>query len=183
MKQVITFATGNARKLREAEEGCNPYGVTVEQAVVDFLEIQSDNPFDITRHKAEQAFNALQRPVVVNDASWSIPALGGFPGAYMKDVANWFAPEDFIQLINRHKNREISLIECIYYKDATQTNSFIRKFTGEITTEPRGNSGISIEKVVLFNNLTIAEWHNQNKMAFEAKDFIWADFGKWYAGL
>lgn len=179
MKKIL-FCTGNPRKVREAQEACEPHSIQVQQANLSINEIQSYKPIEITKHKVEQAFSLLGQPVVVNDSSWSIPALNGFPGGYMKDVDHWFAPEDFIQLINRHENREIKLIECIFYQDANHVKSFLREFTGEISKVPRGISGSSIEKVVIFNGKTIAEHHDQGSMAFQAEDFIWHDFAGWY---
>lgn len=182
MKQ-ITFATGNPRKVREAREACDPLGITIVSQSLDIDEIQAHNPIKITEHKVNQAFTLLGEPVVVNDASWSIPSLNGFPGGYMKDVAEWFTPKDFISLINQYENREIKLIECIFYKDSHQTKSFLREFIGEIAIEPRGEGGNSVEKVAIFNTKTIAEHHNNGNMAFEAKDYIWLDFAKWYSSL
>ena len=42
---------------------------------------------------------AGEAAIVVADTSWSIPSLNGFPGGYMKDVAEWFTPEDFIKQV------------------------------------------------------------------------------------
>ncbi len=67
--KTIHFATGNARKLREAREACELFDIKVDQAKLHLDEIQSRNPIEITKHKAEQAFAQLQKPVVVNDAS------------------------------------------------------------------------------------------------------------------
>ena len=85
MKQ-ITFVTGNSRKFEEASSVLQQYGVTVEQLQLDIDEIQHHDPLEITKAKACAAYQKAGRPVVVNDTSWKIPALNGFPGGYMKDV-------------------------------------------------------------------------------------------------
>ena len=49
-------------------------------------EIQHHDPLKITEAKVKSAYEKAGQPVVVNDSSWEIPVLGGFPGGYMKDV-------------------------------------------------------------------------------------------------
>ena len=97
----IYFITGNARKVGEAKLACELAGIEIVQQQVEIDEIQSTVPHAISIDKAEKAYNLIKKPLVVTDTFWRIPALNGFPGAYMKDIANWFSSEDFLSLMER----------------------------------------------------------------------------------
>lgn len=175
----IEFATKNPRKLAEAQAGCRLFGIEVGQQLLDIEEIQSRDPSTIAIRKAEAAYSSLG-PVVVNDTSWSFPALNGFPGGYMKDVAEWFSPGDFINLTKIKGNREVSFTETVVYKGKVTMKVFTQSYIGRIATSPRG-SGASIEKVAEFNGKTIGEFKDEGKLLFEPRNFIWYDFAKWYS--
>lgn len=113
-------------KSRWSEAWCEPAGIEIVQKQVEIDEIQSTNPNAISIDKAEKAYNIVKKPLVVTDTFWRIPALNGFPGAYMKDVANWFSSEDFLWILEKKENRQIFFSEIITYKDAET----IKQFTG-----------------------------------------------------
>lgn len=176
----VTFVTGNQRKLGEAKQACQPFGIEIVQRKLDIDEIQHHDPIKITQHKAKEAFRLINKPLFVNDASWNIPALQGFPGGYMKDIASWFKPEDFLALVSQKQDRRICCVETIIYKDKSIIKVINKEFWGEIANTPRG-VGNSIEQVAIFNSKTIGEHRAAGQYAFDHKDYIWHDFAKWYA--
>ena len=176
----ILFATGNNRKIAEARAACDDFNITVKQIKLTIDEIQSHDSLDISMRKVEEAYKQVLSPVVITDTSWSIPALNGFPGGYMKDVAEWFKPEDFINLVKSKEDRRISFTETIIYKDANRTKIFSKEYIGVIITEPRGN-GNSVEQITEFDGFTIAERHDQGKLSHDPKDYIWYEFAEWYS--
>lgn len=177
---TILFATTNDRKIKEAKAACDKYNIEVVQIKLDIDEIQSSDPEEIGRDKVEKAFAQTQKPVVVTDTSWNMPALNGFPGGYMKDVANWFDPVDFLNIVKGKKDRRIAFTESIFYRDSKQTKKFSREFWGELTDKPRGKNGNSIEQVAAFDGKTIAENRDLGKLSHDPEDHIWIDFAKWY---
>jgi len=92
----VLLATGNDRKLNEARLACDDFGISVEQVILSIDEIQHHDPSEVIKRKIYEAYRQVNKPVIVTDTSWSIPSLKGFPGVYMKDVAEWFDAEDFI---------------------------------------------------------------------------------------
>lgn len=126
----ILFATRNARKLGEARLGCQLFGLSIEQADVVFHEIQSKDPVEIAVHKSRQAFDQLREPVVVADTFWTIPALNGFPGAYMKEVTRWFGPQDFINLLQPYQDKRVCFTETVVYRDDDRHRIFPRGVLG-----------------------------------------------------
>ena len=66
----------------EARAILEQYGITVEFAKINLVELQSDSLEQIARDKARSAFDSLKKPVIVEDDGLFIDALKGFPGPY-----------------------------------------------------------------------------------------------------
>ena len=174
----ILFVTGNKRKVGEAEDACKAFGIEIVQTPLDIDEIQSSDPAKISEHKAKAAFEQLNAPLVVTDTFWSIPALNGFPGAYMKDVSKWFSSEDFLNLMANKVDKTIMFSENIVYIDGDRTKHFTKEFYGQIVA-PRG-VGESIEQVAEFNGVTLGEQRERGGFGHAAEDYVWHDFATWY---
>mmetsp|Transcript_32805 Transcript_32805/g.104617 ORF Transcript_32805/g.104617 Transcript_32805/m.104617 type:complete len:202 (-) Transcript_32805:458-1063(-) len=85
---MITFVTGNAKKLEEVvailgREGSLPFAVGNRK--IDLPELQGE-PEDIAREKCKVAAAAAQGPVMCEDTLLCFNALNGLPGPYSK----WF---------------------------------------------------------------------------------------------
>ncbi len=136
----FTFVTTNEHKVRTAEVVCRQFGISFDRANLELVEIQADNGEDIVWHKVDQAFQQLQKPVVVTDNSWSIPGLKGFPGPYMKYMNEWFTPEDFLRLTKPLQDRRIILHQLLAYQDKNEQKLFATDITGVLLKEIRGSS-------------------------------------------
>jgi inosine/xanthosine triphosphate pyrophosphatase family protein len=177
--KTILFATGNPRKLAEATAAGGAFDIHVSAAHIEIDEIQSSDVDAVARHKVEAAFSWTRGPVVINDTAWNIPALRGFPGAYMKEVQHWFDAEDFARLM-KGKNKRVCMAESIVYRDEKLSRVFTREYWGEFIDKPRGG-GTSIEQIVAFNGVTIGEQHDRGLFLYDPKDYVWSDFAKWFA--
>lgn len=180
--KYITFATTNQRKINEAKAALADFGITVETKGLEIDEIQSHDPVKIAKFKAAEAFRLTGAPVVITDTSWEFRALNGFPGGYMKDVASWLKPTDFINLLKDYEDKTVSFIESIVYQDEKQTKIFSQKYDGLCADKPRGE-GNSIEQVAEFDGFTIAERHDQGGFSHDPKEYIWYQFANWYSKL
>ena len=185
MAKKIAFITGNPHKLEEAKSVLKNYEIVVESLQFDIEEIQHYNPLEITKAKVRAAYEKAGQSVVVNDSSWEIPALGGFPGGYMKDVVNWFTAEDFLALMKDKNDRRIILHDVVAYFDGEQLELFIYDQTGVFINEPRGE-GTSMNQVVSMENsggLTIAEEFALRHDGAEINPSHfqhWQKFGEWF---
>lgn len=177
--QKITFVTGNKRKVGEARSACDLFDIEVVQREFAIDEIQSLDPIKIAEHKANVAFELAAEPIVINDAFWSIPALQGFPGGYMKDVTEWFSTDDFLALMRNKSDRSAVITECVIYKDLKTTKLFTKEYQGIFSDKPSGD-GVSIEQLIIINGKTIAEHHNAGDYSIKAEDQVWYDFAKWF---
>jgi XTP/dITP diphosphohydrolase len=81
--KTVNYITGNKFKFEIVKAFLGSYKVEIRQKELPIYEIQSNDTLEITVSKAKQAWEIIKEPLFVNDASWIVPALGGFPGAYM----------------------------------------------------------------------------------------------------
>jgi non-canonical purine NTP pyrophosphatase (RdgB/HAM1 family) len=82
----IIFITGNQHK---ADFLAKHLGVPIAHHKLDLDEIQSLDPREVVEHKVRQAYDVLQRPVLVEDAGLIFVAMGRLPGTFVK----WFIEE------------------------------------------------------------------------------------------
>lgn len=182
-KKQLSFVTGNASKFYEASKVCNEFGIELIQTTADVDEMQHHDPVAITMAKAQSAFEATGSPVVVNDSSWDIPAYGGFPGGYMKDVTTWFSTDDFIHLMKNKSDKRIILHETVVYTDGQNTEIFIYKKAGKFIEKPRGNSLPTFARVLVMDgeDLTVSEVFDQGEWEITEERYKhWYDFAAWY---
>jgi hypothetical protein len=84
-RPVVTFVTGNAKKLEEVRAilavDALPFDLVSQK--FDLPELQGE-PLDISAEKCMLAARQAQGPVFVEDTSLCFNALGGLPGPYIK---------------------------------------------------------------------------------------------------
>lgn len=180
----LLCATGNIQKFALGQRAFARRDITLEQVSIEIDEIQGEDSEVILYDKAKKAFAIIGQPVLVSDDSWSIPALNGFPGPYMKSMNHWLSPEDFINLMQGKEDRTIYLEQRLAYIDDTEIVTFNKKIQGTIVEKPRGNSGPPIMRVVELEDdgMTIAELYDNgiaNKHGL--KRDAWSDAAIWYA--
>lgn len=175
----FTFVTGNPNKMLEATSVCSRYGIELVQERLSISEIQAHDPTEIAISKAEQAYRKLGRAVIVNDSSWAIDSLNGFPGGYMHDINQWFTPEDFLSLMHNKKDRGITLTDTIVKYDEEGSTVFQQETLGHIADEVRGSTGAPSDRVIVLGNrdqLTIAERHERGTVAMSGTIALWEQF-------
>lgn len=83
MRTLFTLVTGNPGKLAEFKRLLPP-DLAFDHHDIDLEEIQSLNNEAIVTAKVKAAYQALQRPVVVEDVTAGLTELGGLPGPFIK---------------------------------------------------------------------------------------------------
>lgn len=180
----LIFVTGNPQKFAIAQKVFARHGIELEQGTYHVDEIQETDGDRIVRDKVCRAYEHVQSPVVVNDDTWELAGLNGFPGPYMKDVSGWFTADDFIRLMTGVADRRITLTQRIAYQDADIQEVFTLAYEGAVLPEARGTYGNSLQKVITMpgdNGKSVAE-------VFDAKipdnerevEEGWEKFIEWY---
>ena len=84
MAKVVTFVTGNAKKLEEVRAILGEsLPVSLVSQKLDLPELQGE-PEEISAKKCELAATEVGGPVFVEDTSLCFNALNGLPGPYIK---------------------------------------------------------------------------------------------------
>lgn len=179
--ETLLFVTGNPKKFEDANYLMKSFEIHLEQVALDISEIQSDSAEEITHDKAKKAFEILKKPLFVNDSSWLIPALNGFPGPYMKYINQWFTSQDFINLMAGHDNREIILRDLIVYIDDATTKVFNNDAHGKILKEIRGSYGRPSDSVISLSTsgLSLVEEAEKGSFLLEPEKKLWEEFASW----
>lgn len=179
----LAIATGNASKFYEATEIFKLLDVAIEQTPVDIDEIQHHDPIKIVESKVKSAYDVLKRPVAVNDSFWDIPALGGFPGGYMKDVSEWLSTQDFMNLMKDKDDKRIILHECMGFYDGETLKLFLHDRPAHFVDQARGESPPSFGRIVQLDDedRTISQMFDMKQWPVNPERHKhWHDLAEWY---
>ncbi|MEU0171589.1 non-canonical purine NTP pyrophosphatase [Streptomyces iakyrus] len=139
---TVTMCTGNEGKFRTAQEHLAPWGIEVEQVVLDLDEIQTTSVAVIAQYKARQAFRILQRPVFVEDSGFYIDEFEGWPGPMVKHALAAVGPQGFTHLADLTQTRACRFASAAVYADADgQLHTFADDTRGPGTIAPTPNRG------------------------------------------
>lgn len=178
---MIYYVTSNKKKVLVAQRYLSKEGIEVVGKTLELEEIQSHSGDEIIKRKATQAFGAVNHPIIVSDHFWNIPALRGFPGAYMKYMNEWLTPDDFLNLMKPYSDRTVFLEEYLTYKDAKTEKTFFKKIQGEILHEIRGTNEQASRSIVTLraDKKSIAKCWQEGISPVDNYE-IWSEFAKWY---
>lgn len=110
----INYLTSNPLKFRVAEQLFleSPQHQLIQHSF-DAPEIQSTDSGEIARHSALYAAQKIGEPCVAMDASFSIAALGGFPGPFVKYVNNWLTEVQLLSLLADQSDRSAHFTDAL----------------------------------------------------------------------
>jgi len=130
----ITFITGNLGKVEEVRRYL---GLPLEHVALDIPEIQSLSSEEIVRDKAERAYEALKRPVLVEDVSFVMHGLGKLPGPFIKWFEQELGNERLCRIIDG-KDRGATVCVMYGYHDGNTVHIVEERAKGTIVESPRG---------------------------------------------
>lgn len=157
MKHPV-FITGNQNK---ADYLAKTLGIELEHQKIDLDEIQSVNPLEIVEHKVRQAYDMIQKPVLVEDVSLVFNALNGLPGPFIKffvEAENGL--ENLCRMLDGFEDRSAFASVVYGYFDGETLEIIPGKMDGMIATSPRGEGGYGWDKIFEpqgYDGLTRAE--------------------------
>jgi non-canonical purine NTP pyrophosphatase (RdgB/HAM1 family) len=138
----MIFATGNHQKLKEFEA---ILGIKLNHSDLDLDEIQSVDVEEVAIHKAQQAYEILKEPVIVEDTGLYFEELNGLPGALIKFFVKKLTLNQICSLIK--ENRKAKAVTCIAFFDGKELKTFKGETKGEISIEPRGTNGFGWDSI------------------------------------
>jgi XTP/dITP diphosphohydrolase len=151
----IAVVTSNVHKAREVAATLEGV-IEVEHIPLECPEFRHDDVGEIARGKAAFAYNALKRPLIVDDTAFYIDALNGFPGPYAAYVLSTLGNQGILKLMEGVKDRSAHFETAIAYADDRGIRIFRGRIDGTIVL-PRGTGGFGYDPIFSWNGMTLAE--------------------------
>lgn len=102
--KTVYLITKNQGKIMAAKSVFDKFGVELKNVDQEFPEIQADTSLEIAKHTALEASKATNLPVIREDHSLFINALG-FPGPYMAFIEKKISLEKLLKLLELSEDR------------------------------------------------------------------------------
>jgi len=181
MKKIV-FITGNQHK---ADYLAHWLRLPVTHHKLDLDELQSLDPFVVAEHKARQAYEILQEPVLVEDTSLRFTAMGRLPGTLIK----WFLGEvgnsGLCKIADGLGSREAHATVTYGYCDGRDVHFFVGTTQGSVAKVPRGEHGMGFDPSFIpdgqsktFAEMTVEElepFSPRAKAILKLKEFLEQD--------
>lgn len=136
--QEFLFVTHSRFKLAEAER-------ILQQKLVyyplDLPELQAVDVEEVVVHKVHYAYNALQRPVMVEDTGLYLEAWNGLPGALVKWFVQRVGDRGLCEMMNQFSDRSAYAKTVIATYDGEELDTFVGMVAGTIAPAPVGEHG------------------------------------------
>lgn len=160
----LHFVTSNKGKVEEAKMILD---IPVEVTALHLPEIQSLDMEEIVKEKALHAYQMIKQPLFVDDAGLFINAWNGFPGPFVKFLAQAGGNDLLLRMMRKESNRNAVLRAAIGYHDGVTTHTFVGEVAGTIATIPKGEKGWGFDPIFIPNNAlkTFAEMMREEKNA------------------
>ena len=165
MLPQFKFVTGNPNKVREARE---ILGFALEPVQVEGLfEIQTPDLNEVVRHKAQQAYSALQCPVMVEDSGLVFHAWNGLPGALVKWFEETVGCQGMLRMVKDFNDRSATAICCFAVYDGKNMRIARGEVNGTLAEKIRGENGFGWDVIFIpdGHERTYAEMSAQEKNA------------------
>jgi len=176
---MITVVTGNAGKAKEVAAFF--VGITeVEHVSLDLVEPQASTLEEIAISKVKQAYDIVQRPVIVDDTGLFIADLDGFPGVYAAYVQSTLGNKGILKLMQGSKNRTAYFETVIAYKDETEIKTFSGRVNGEIAENASGTEGFGYDPIFSVGGKKLAEMKLDEKNQLSHRSRALTAFRDWY---
>jgi XTP/dITP diphosphohydrolase len=178
----IYFASSNSNKYREIEQILTQYGVESHFVKMSLQEIQSESVHQIAKAKSTNAFEYLQKPVIIEDDGFYISSLKGFPGQYSSFVYKTLGNQGLLKLMENRTNRKACFLSVIAYNDGHKLKMFTGKTQGMLNRLAT-DGGWGFDPIFIPENTTktYGELSQLNRKAlFSHRHKSIKKFSKWY---
>ena len=138
------YVTGNPNKAKYFNLMTR---LDLDHVSADVDEIQSLDVKEVVEHKVKQAYELLQRPVIVEDAQLGFNALDGLPGPLVKWFIESIGLEKMCRLLDAYDDRSAVAGAAIAYYDGSMLEIFEKSLSGRIAEKPLGDSGFGWNRI------------------------------------
>lgn len=114
------------------------FGAPIKHTKLDLDEIQSLDLKTIVEHKARQAYQKVQTPVLVEDSSLEFSAFGKLPGPFIRFFVEEISFETMCSMLPENSRKAVARSTFGYF-DGKDMRFFEGRLNGEIAMTPKGN--------------------------------------------
>lgn len=125
---IVNLITKNSGKLLAAKNAFGKYGIRVNQINKEFPEIQADTSIEIAKYTAIQAAKEFKLPVIREDHSMIINALG-IPGPYANFMERRLPVDKLLEILETQKDRSGYIEVATVY---AEPNGFTLEYSYEV---------------------------------------------------
>jgi non-canonical purine NTP pyrophosphatase (RdgB/HAM1 family) len=169
VRPIITFATGNAGKLRELQSMA-PDGLEFTSAKLDLEEIQDFDTKVILEHKLRHAFQLVGGPVICEDVAAGLESLNGLPGPFIRFFEDRLG-QDALYKLSKAPNDKVTVLCVAGYFDG-QELLFGEGYLHGTITAPRGDQGFGFDPVIIPNDQANGQQRTMAEMTTDEKNAI-----------
>ncbi|HYL05220.1 MAG TPA: non-canonical purine NTP pyrophosphatase [Thermoanaerobaculia bacterium] len=172
MSWPYVLVTANPGKLAEARRLA---GAGLGAVELDLPEIQSLDLLEVLRHKGEEAWRRLRRPLVVEEAGLDLAAFGGFPGPLVKWMLAAAGAGTIARAALALGDSRAVARAALYYRDDERTLVAEGGTAGTLVLPARGEHGFGWDPVFLPDGLdrTFGELTGPEKDALSHRGKAW----------
>lgn len=166
--QKITFITGNPKK---AERIIGSIDINLDHKKIDLPEIQSLDIREVVEYKVREAYKHVNGPVLVEDVSLRMNALGGLPGPFVKWYLEAVDNDGLCMALAAYEDRSAVAHVCFGLFDGKKVRFFENEKPGSISLIPRGPKDFGWDPVFVpeGSTKTYAEMDDQEKVIFSMR--------------
>jgi XTP/dITP diphosphohydrolase len=179
----LSFATSNENKFQEAERILSNLGVQINFFKTILEEMQSDSISDIAQQKAIDAYNRIQKPVIIEDDGLFIESLNGFPGPYSSYAYDTIGNKGIMNLLGNSEVRNAKFVSIIAYCDESlNPKLFESSIPGKISSViEEGGWGYDPIFIPAGESKTYANVSDKDKFSHRAASL--KKFSNWFLGM
>ena len=165
MWKKLKFVTSNADKVREAS--CILESPLDQVSGLEIDEIQASDVRKVVAHKAQQAFDKLKCPVLVEDSGLSFTAWNGLPGALIKWFEISVGCQGLLKMLEGFENREAFAVCVAAIFDGQKMLLGEGEIRGKISLSIKGVNGFGWDVIFIpdHHEKTFAEMNFREKNA------------------
>lgn len=141
----LTFITGNLNKVERTKRYVH---IPLNHKKLDLMEIQSLDPKEVVEHKVKEAYKIVKKPVLVEDTSVVIHALGKLPGPLIKWFLEELGPDGICKLVpDNDRTATASVLFGLH--DGKKIHYFEGEIDGTVAKKPHGENGFGWDSIFI----------------------------------
>ncbi len=141
----VVLVTSNDNKAKEVERILS---APVERVSMELDELQDMDLAKIVTHKAKQAYEALRKPVMVEDVGLYIETWKGFPGPFIKWLHTTMGYDALISILPAHE-RAARWVVVYAYCNEDKIVTFEGVVDGSIATTKQTDKGWGFSNIFI----------------------------------